>query len=90
MNSPFKFLDAYTKADREIFFGRDREIEEHERLKDSVIAQLQTELLDLYHKIKQKRPEMTVAAVESSCCMGCHMNIPPQLFNEIKTCQKVT
>ncbi len=28
MNSPFKFLDSYTKADRAIFFGRDREIEE--------------------------------------------------------------
>ena len=28
MKSPFKFLDAYTKEDREIFFGRDREIEE--------------------------------------------------------------
>ena len=28
MKSPFKFLDAYTREDREIFFGRDREIEE--------------------------------------------------------------
>lgn len=28
MKSPFKFLDSYTKNDREIFFGRDREIEE--------------------------------------------------------------
>jgi WD40 repeat protein len=28
MKSPFKFLDSYTKDDREIFFGRDREIEE--------------------------------------------------------------
>src|SRR5512136_375197 len=28
MKSPFKFLDSYTKEDREIFFGRDREIEE--------------------------------------------------------------
>ncbi|UCG26915.1 MAG: hypothetical protein JSV24_08010, partial [Bacteroidales bacterium] len=26
--SPFKFLDAYSREDREIFFGRDREIEE--------------------------------------------------------------
>jgi WD40 repeat protein len=26
--SPFKFLDSYTKEDREIFFGRDREITE--------------------------------------------------------------
>jgi WD40 repeat protein len=28
MKSPFKFLDSYTKIDREIFFGREREIEE--------------------------------------------------------------
>ncbi|MFC2080390.1 NACHT and WD repeat domain-containing protein, partial [Bacteroidota bacterium] len=28
MNSPFKFLDAYTKQDKDIFFGRDREIED--------------------------------------------------------------
>ena len=28
MNSPFKFLDSYTKEDKDIFFGRDKEIEE--------------------------------------------------------------
>ncbi|MGC1389905.1 MAG: AAA family ATPase [Bacteroidales bacterium] len=28
MKSPFKFLDSYTKEDREIFFGREKEIEE--------------------------------------------------------------
>jgi len=28
MKFPFKFLDSYTKDDRDIFFGRDREIEE--------------------------------------------------------------
>jgi hypothetical protein len=28
MTSPFKFLDSYTKEDRDIFFGRTREIEE--------------------------------------------------------------
>ncbi len=28
MTSPFKFLDSYTKEDKEIFFGRDKEIEE--------------------------------------------------------------
>ncbi len=28
MKSPFKFLDAYTKEDKDIFFGRDAEIEE--------------------------------------------------------------
>ena len=28
MKSPFKFLDSFTKEDRNIFFGRDKEIEE--------------------------------------------------------------
>ncbi len=28
MNSPFKFLDSYTKEDKNIFFGRERETEE--------------------------------------------------------------
>ena len=27
-NPPFKFLDSYTKADKEIFFGREKETEE--------------------------------------------------------------
>jgi hypothetical protein len=30
MKSPFKFLDSYTKDDSEIFFGREREIEEYD------------------------------------------------------------
>lgn len=37
-NSPFKFLDSYSKEDRNIFFGRDREIEElHSRVFQSKI-----------------------------------------------------
>ena len=28
MNSPFKFLDAYDSQDKEIFFGREEEIEQ--------------------------------------------------------------
>ncbi|RLD54334.1 MAG: hypothetical protein DRJ05_14865 [Bacteroidetes bacterium] len=27
-NNPFKFLDSYTKADKDIFFGREKETEE--------------------------------------------------------------
>jgi WD40 repeat protein len=38
MKSPFKFLDSYTKEDREIYFGREREIDElYRRLFESKI-----------------------------------------------------
>lgn len=36
--NPFKFLDSFTKDDREIFFGRDKEIEElHSRVFESKV-----------------------------------------------------
>lgn len=36
--SPFKFQEAYTKEDRDIFFGRDHEIEElYQRVFESKI-----------------------------------------------------
>ncbi len=36
--SPFKFLDSYSKEDRDLFFGRDKEIEElHSRVFESKI-----------------------------------------------------
>ena len=38
MKSPFKFLDSYTKEDREIFFGREKEFDElYRRLFESKV-----------------------------------------------------
>lgn len=64
-------------------------IAEEEQMKEAFIAQIKPEVLDRYQRIKQNRPELTVVAVENSCCLGCNMNIPPQLFNEVKKCQKI-
>ena len=64
-------------------------IEEQQKTKEALLAQIASDVLDFYQRIKQKRAELTVVAAENSCCLGCHMNIPPQLFNEIKKCQKI-
>lgn len=64
-------------------------IEEQKKMAEELIAQIKPEILDRYQRIKQKRPELTVVAIENSCCLGCNMNVPPQLFNEVKTCQKI-
>ena len=64
-------------------------IEEEQKMKEALIAQIKPEVLDRYQRIKEKRPELSVVAVENSCCLGCNMNIPPQLFNEVKKCQKI-
>ena len=64
-------------------------IKEQQKMAEEFIAQIKPEVLDRYRRIKQKRPEFTVVAVENSCCLGCNMNVPPQLFNEVKKCQKI-
>ena len=66
-----------------------KDIEEKQKMKEELVPQIKSELLDIYKKIKQKRTEITVVPVENSCCQGCHMNIPPQLFNEVKKCKTI-
>ena len=65
------------------------EIEAKQSEKEQYLPQIKKDVLDSYYRVKKKRPEFTVVPVENSCCMGCHMNVPPQLFNEVKTCQKI-
>ncbi|MBN1363722.1 MAG: hypothetical protein JW976_02860 [Syntrophaceae bacterium] len=42
------------------------------------------ELLSKYEKIKKRNNGIGVTSVWKSVCNGCHMNIPPQLYNEIR------
>jgi hypothetical protein len=57
MKSPFKFLDSYTKDDREIFFGRDRVFPGPETLFKDFIPSLQG-LMALYHQYRIGRCPM--------------------------------
>jgi len=41
------------------------------------------ELLRIYNGIKKKKDGVGIAPVISAVCQGCHMNIPPQMYNEL-------
>ncbi|MGV8059536.1 MAG: zinc ribbon domain-containing protein [Smithellaceae bacterium] len=49
-------------------------------LKDKVPA----DLLARYEKIKKSNNGIGVISVWKAVCNGCHMNIPPQLYNELQ------
>jgi len=49
-------------------------------LKDKVSA----DLLVRYEKIKKSNNGVGVISVWKAVCNGCHMNIPPQLYNELQ------
>jgi len=40
-------------------------------------------LLAKYDRIRQSKKGLVVVSCDSGVCSGCHMHIPPQLFNEI-------
>lgn len=66
-----------------------KEIEAQQKVREEVLSQIESELLKQYHRIKQNRADPIVVPVEDSCCQGCHVNLPPQLFNEVKKCQTI-
>lgn len=46
--------------------------------------QIREHLLKRYEIIKGKRNGLAVVSVWKEVCGGCHMNIPPQLYNELQ------
>jgi len=54
-------------------------MEEHERIK----AHIPPEILKKYEAIKAINHGLAVVPAWKEVCSGCHMNIPPQLYNEL-------
>jgi predicted nucleic acid-binding Zn-ribbon protein len=57
------------------------EVEKHRR--DTAKA-MDPELLARYEQIKARTGGQAVAYVENTTCSGCHLNIPPQMYNELQ------
>jgi predicted nucleic acid-binding Zn-ribbon protein len=52
--------------------------------KRHVSARVDPQWIAVLDDVKKKVRGLAVVPVERSICMGCHMNIPPQLFNELQ------
>jgi hypothetical protein len=57
--------------------------------RDQLEKQIQDELLQQYKKIALARNQIAIAEAKDQSCQGCHVLLRPQLFNEIKTSQKI-
>jgi predicted nucleic acid-binding Zn-ribbon protein len=80
------------RSERESDIGK---IEEEINSIDSVLSTIQKKYADVkelihadhlrrYDIIKQKRNNRAVVPVWKEICGGCHMNIPPQMYNELQ------
>ena len=56
--------------------------------KENIVSKIKPEILPIYEKVR-KRNGPLLALAKNEVCTGCHMNIPPQLFNEVLTLTKI-
>jgi len=52
--------------------------------RDDLVGGVEESLRRRYEMIFSRRGGLAVAAVRDGTCRGCHMNLPPQLFNQIQ------
>ena len=54
-----------------------------------VSGKIDPTLMKTYKTVRESR-DTAVVAVENATCLGCHLNIPPQLYNELHRCDSLT
>jgi predicted nucleic acid-binding Zn-ribbon protein len=82
-------LDEQVTTDKQAVKQEASESETHfadlSREVTEVEAEIAPELLKAFARIKKMAPDgKALAAARNSVCLGCHMNIPPQMFNELQ------
>ncbi len=86
-NKLAEFVDTCNRK-KETLAGQIQEQEQVARQLDEKKSQIRTSVeprvLAILDDVKTKVRGVPVAPVEQSVCMGCHLNIPPQLSNELR------
>ena len=59
------------------------ELGSYERTKQELVKDIDQATLDKYDFIRKNRAGIAVAGVRKGICSACHMNLPPQRFNEL-------
>ena len=57
--------------------------------KRQISAKADPKMIVVLDDVKRKVRGMAVVPAQQATCMGCHMNIPAQLFNELQRCDEL-
>ncbi len=61
----------------------EKELLELNQKRKELSSRVDSALLKQYEFLKERLRGVAVAKVKDATCLGCHMHIPPQLFNEL-------
>jgi predicted nucleic acid-binding Zn-ribbon protein len=65
------------------------EIAQDREIRDRTADALDASLLQKYEQIFERRGGTAVVEVRNGTCLGCHMHVPPQFFNELQRTREV-
>ena len=65
------------------------ELEDLEGKQKELVAKIDKPLLDRYIRLKSARKDQALAAVKDGICLGCRLQLPPQLIAEVKRMQEL-
>jgi predicted nucleic acid-binding Zn-ribbon protein len=63
----------------------EKRLAELESNRNAIAAELDDDLIALFNRVKAKQVDgVAIAEVKNAVCLGCNMNIPPQVYNELQ------
>lgn len=78
-----KYEKEKTKIDEEMN-SVDSELLASQKKIDNVREKIDTDIFERYEIIKARRNGLAVVSVWNGTCSGCHVNVPPQMYNELQ------
>lgn len=69
--------------------GLDAGLADHGRQRDDLTGKLPVTLRKRYDMLLERRNGMAVVEARDGACLGCHMHLPPQLFNRLYVAKEV-
>lgn len=67
----------------------DSDAADWEQKRNELQKNIPEDLMVRYEKVKKRNRGIGVTSVWKSVCNGCHMNIPPQLYNEVQRSEEL-
>ncbi|MBW2677574.1 MAG: hypothetical protein JRD49_08380 [Deltaproteobacteria bacterium] len=58
--------------------------------RDRVSADVTPKILKTFERVKDQSRGIAIAPVVNAVCQACHMNIPPQMYNELQRFESLT
>ena len=62
----------------------EQELQDRQKLRAEIAEKINSDLIQKYERLREKRQGLAVVAIHDGFCQGCNMNIPPQRFLEIR------